>query len=119
MKKKMLLLQHAKLIYFRDPAVFPYVCTSIVPCQKLFKTEASEINHRRNKRCLKLKCSKCDQEVTNKIELSKHEAKCEEEMLANAAIDHHFTTLDKLDNITDTGLLKYILVNGIQMPIEL
>ena len=102
--------RHVQMIHYRDPATFPYVCTSSVPCRKRFKTEASEKTHRRSNRCVKHKCDMCDKEVANKSELIKHKATCQEEILANAAIDHHFQHLD-------VGTLNCVFVNGLQMEL--
>ena len=78
---------------YRDPVLFPYSCRSSLPCQKLFKTAASETTHRKSARCKNYSCPKCQKIFKSKDELSEHVSICDEEILAELAIDHHFNNV--------------------------
>ena len=64
--------------FFRDPRLYPFQCTNTPPCDKLFSSQKSENDHRRNGRCKTFKCSKCGEKHKDKSIYEAHQKICQE-----------------------------------------
>ena len=64
-------------ICIRDSQLYPVTCTRQPPCDKLFKTDKSEKEHRRSGRCKLFLCAKCGDTFKDNISKCEHKSICD------------------------------------------
>ena len=108
-----LLVLNLTLILPSDPKFFPFSCTSLPSCDKMFVSEASEKEHRRSKRCKVFLCDKCGEKTKNIKSMKDHMKICQiycnvdEEDLADIVIDPQSNSdgdIIDITNFTDMAL---------------